>query len=154
MRAGLKKRLRENSTLQNFPTWTPVVALALRRDDGRWLMHKRPDHKHHGGLWEFPGGKVEIGENPQEALIREIHEELGIAIRAEHCEPAGFAQEASEARDAPIVILLYICRQWEGHPDALEGGEIGWFTPEEVREIAKPPLDIDLAGLLFAKMPD
>ena len=140
--------------MENYPTWTPVVALALADGKGRWLMHERPAHKHHGGLWEFPGGKVEAGETPARALVREIEEELGIAIDAARIEPAGFAQEDASERDSPIVILLYTCAAWEGVPEALEGGAVGWFTPEEVAALDKPPLDRVLAGALFSKMPD
>ena len=140
--------------MENNPTWTPVVALALQDADGRWLMHRRPEGKHHGGLWEFPGGKVETGENPPSALVREIREELGIAIDPLGFEPVGFAQEAEDARAAPIVILLYTCREWDGVPQALEGGAVGWFTPDEAGALDKPPLDIALAATLFEKMPD
>ncbi len=140
--------------MENNPTWTPVVALALHGQDGRWLMHCRPDGKHHGGLWEFPGGKVEKGENPPAALVREIAEELGIAIDPAALQPAGFAQEPPDARSAPIVILLYTCRSWQGEPQALEGGAIGWFSKSEAMALDKPPLDVELARALFAKMPD
>ena len=147
--------LREVAGLENYPTWTCVVALALyNRSEGKWLMHRRPDHKAHGGLWEFPGGKVESGETPANALIREIAEELGITIRAPDLEPAGFAQEPPALRPSPIVILLYTCERWEGTPAALEGGEVGWFDRQEVEGLDKPPLDIELAASLFAKMAD
>ena len=140
--------------MENNPTWTPVVALALQGSDGRWLMHRRPEGKHHAGLWEFPGGKVETGENPPSALVREICEELGIDIDPRALEPAGFAQEPADACPAPIVILLYTCSQWQGEAQALEGGAVGWFTADEVRLLAKPPLDVALTGTLFEKMPD
>ncbi len=131
-----------------------MVALALQGADGRWLMHRRPEGKHHGGLWEFPGGKVESGENPPSALVREIREELGIGIDSSALEPAGFAQEPENARAAPIVILLYICREWQGEPQALEGGAVGWFSHQDVGGLDKPPLDVALAASLFEKMPD
>ena len=73
----VKKSLRVVAKVENIPTWTCVVALALRDGKGRWLMHRRPADKHHGGLWEFPGGKVETGETPRNALVRETEEELG-----------------------------------------------------------------------------
>lgn len=130
-----------------------MVALALQGDDGRWLMHKRPVGKHHGGLWEFPGGKVETDEVPVIALEREIAEELGIAVSPAHLRPAGFAQEALTHKKPPIVILLYTANQWQGDIAALEGGEIGWFTPDEIISLPKPPLDVELAAQLLAKMP-
>ncbi|EDL50030.1 (deoxy)nucleoside triphosphate pyrophosphohydrolase [Erythrobacter sp. SD-21] len=132
----------------------PVIALALHDGKGRWLMHRRPDHKQHGGLWEFPGGKVEPGETPAIALIREIEEELAIAIPRAALVPAGFAEEEESARECPIVILLYTCGQWKGEAEALEGGEIGWFAPDEVAALAKPPLDRVLSSILFQKRSD
>ncbi len=151
--------------MTNGPIW--VVAGALRVAGGdagdTWLMQRRPFEKHHGGLWEFPGGKVEDAEIPVKALIRELHEELGITVRAEHCVPAGFAEErASEAGPqggqihtetgrSPIVILLYTIDVWDGQPRALEGGRIGMFTPEQIESLDKPPLDRDLARRLFEK---
>ena len=140
--------------MQNIPTITLVVALALQDAAGRWLMHRRPDHKHHGGLWEFPGGKVESHETPVNALVREISEELGIIIRPGDLTPAGFAQEEENARERPIVILLYTCARWEGEPAALEGGAVDWFTPDTIAELAKPPLDVELAAGLMQKKAD
>lgn len=132
--------------------WIAVVAGALQRADGRWLMHRRPADKHHGGLWEFPGGKVELAEMPQEALARELLEELGIACDATGMTPAGFAETARAGNEPAIVILLYTLRRWQGEPAALEGGAIGWFTPAEVADLAKPPLDRVLARQLFQNL--
>jgi 8-oxo-dGTP diphosphatase len=105
--------------------------------------------KDHGGLWEFPGGKVEDTEFPVKALIRELREELGIAVRETDCWPSAFAESGVRIEAAPIVILLYTIACWEGTPAALEGGEVRWFTAAEVRSLAKPPLDCDLAAQLF-----
>ena len=140
--------------MENIPTWRCVVAIALRAGDGRWLMHKRPPEKHHGGLWEFPGGKVEPTETPVNALVREIAEELGIAVQPENLMPCCFAQEDSQVGPRPIVILLYTCTRWDGDAAALEGGEVAWFAPEMIGELDKPPLDVELAAQLLAKMPD
>jgi len=135
--------------------WLPVVAVALRRPDGRLLMQRRPLGKHHGGLWEFPGGKVEPGETPAIALAREIEEELGLILDPAALVPAGFAQsegahEKGEGGHPPIVILLYAAQSWQGEPEAREGGEWGWFSPEEAARLPKPPLDVALlAGLAF-----
>jgi len=138
--------------LENFPTWTCVVALALADGEGRWLMHRRPPGKHHGGLWEFPGGKVEAGEKPRNALVREIREELGIALSGDTLVPAGFAEEAQAEGRAPIVIMLYRS-VWDGSAlAALEGGAIGWFTQVEIARLDKPPLDVALARGLFEKV--
>lgn len=126
-----------------------VVAGALEGADGRWLMHRRPEGKHHAGLWEFPGGKVETGEMPVDALVRELAEELGIGCQAEHCNPAGFAETGPDNAGPPIVILLYTVANWEGEPSALEGGAVEWFTPTEALALPKPPLDVKLAQALF-----
>lgn len=131
------------------PTWIAVAALALGRADGRWLMHRRPPGKHHGGLWEFPGGKVEQGETPDFALEREIREELGIALDPARLIPTGFAQSAPEVGSPGIVILLYRSSHWTGEPQALEGGEVAWFEPEAIARLAKPPLDVTLVRDFF-----
>ena len=129
--------------------WIAVVAGALQRGDGRWLMHQRPPGKHHAGLWEFPGGKVEPDEIPSQSLIRELHEELGIRCDPERIAPAGFAQTGAEQAGEQIVILLYTVSGWHGEPAALEGGAVGWFTPPEVLALEMPPLDVRLAARLF-----
>ena len=128
-----------------------MVAIALSDGAGRWLMHRRPLGKHHGGLWEFPGGKVETGEKPRDALVREIVEELDLKLDSDGLSPAGFADEPGENDQSPIVILLYRS-VWDGSDmTALEGGEVGWFLPQEVERLDKPPLDVELARQLFAK---
>lgn len=126
-----------------------VAAGALQREDGLWLMHCRPEGKHHAGLWEFPGGKVEANEMPTYSLQRELAEELGITVASDACAPAGFAESVGDDGARGIVLLLYTLRFWQGEPRALEGGAVGWFTPAEVRALPKPPLDIVLAGQLF-----
>ena len=132
-------------------TWIAVVAGALQRGDGRWLMHRRPPGKHHAGLWEFPGGKVEASEIPAKALVRELAEELGVACDPQAIAPAAFAESRGLEAGREIVILLYTVSRWSGEPQALEGEGIGWFTPDEVMELDKPPLDVELAARLFAK---
>ncbi|MDJ0977375.1 MAG: (deoxy)nucleoside triphosphate pyrophosphohydrolase [Erythrobacter sp.] len=128
-----------------------VVAGALQRADARWLMHQRPVEKHHGGLWEFPGGKVEPSEIPREALCRELAEELGILVAAEDCAPLFFAEERSDGANPAIVILLYKITRWRGEPRALEGEAIDWFGAAGVSKLAKPPLDSELAARLFGQ---
>lgn len=131
--------------------WLLVVAGALLRGDGRWLMHRRPPGKHHAGLWEFPGGKVEVSEFPVKALLRELREEIGIDGDEASCRPAAFAECPRSDSEPGIVILLYRLDCWQGEPQGLEGGSIGWFSPSEVRALAKPPLDEKLADALLGK---
>lgn len=145
---GVKEGLKLTMEVEENPTWIAVVAVALVDARGRWLMHKRPAGKHHGGLWEFPGGKVERGEIPADALVREIEEELGLTLSRDVLHPAGFAQTDREGPESPIVILLYTCRAWSGQPLALEGGEIAWCTPTEAAGLDKPPLDHTLLAQL------
>jgi len=125
-----------------------VVAAALIAPDGRICMQQRPADKAHGGLWEFPGGKVEPGEGLRAALARELAEELGVVIDPAAFVPAGFADSADP--DAPgIVILLYACRAWSGEARCLEGGAVGWFSPDSITALPMPPLDYPLCeGLL------
>jgi 8-oxo-dGTP diphosphatase len=132
--------------LQKFPTTILVVAAALIALDGRVLMHRRPLAKQHGGLWEFPGGKVEPDETPTIALARELHEELGIVI-----DPAAFDLVAGAAdAEQRVRIDLYVGRNWNGVPNCLEGGAIDWFVPAAVLDLPMPPLDLPLAKALLA----
>lgn len=127
--------------MKKIPTVVPVVALALIAANGQVLMQRRRIGAEHGGLWEFPGGKVEAGETLVSALLREIKEELGLTLKVESLEPLSFAASP----DQPHVILLYTCRSWEGDPVCLDGEEIGWFAAEALDDLAMPPLDVPLA---------
>lgn len=127
--------------MQNNPTLVWVVAAALFDGDGRVLMQQRPAGKAHGGLWEFPGGKVEPAETLESALIREIEEELAIRLDPAALAPLSFAAVEGQ----PHVVLLYTCRQWYGTLACQEGGEAGWFTADQLDGLAMPPLDRPLA---------
>lgn len=117
-----------------------VAAAWIEQDDGRVLMQQRPAHKHHGGLWEFPGGKLEDGESPAAALARELSEELGIIVEPGHPVPAGWAlSEAANGR--PLALLLMRVTAWEGVAQPLEGGAIGWFAPQAIFTLPLPPGD-------------
>ncbi|WP_394731245.1 (deoxy)nucleoside triphosphate pyrophosphohydrolase [Altererythrobacter sp. GH1-8] len=128
-----------------------MVAAALRARSGLWLMHQRPAEKHHGGLWEFPGGKVDPGETPEIALIRELDEELAIRVLAENLDFAGSARGSVNAGHPAIVIELYTCTSWRGEPDPQEGGSVGWFALDEIKDLPKPPLDEQLLERLMQK---
>ena len=123
-----------------------VVALALIDQSGRVLMQQRCADRQHGGLWEFPGGKLEAGETAVIGLIREIDEELGLVL----AEPDLNWLARAEGPCTGIVINLYTCRRWEGVPGCLDAQEIGWFTPNELDELAMPPLDRPLAEAVKA----
>jgi 8-oxo-dGTP diphosphatase len=131
--------------LEENPTWLPVVALALRDESRRLLLQRRPSHKHHGGLWEFPGGKVENGENPRFALCREIAEELGITIEPQALRPALVADEGLQNA---VVLILYSADRWEGEVTPLDDQQWGWFSPDEAAELPMPPMDADLLARL------
>jgi len=134
--------------VQNNPTTILVVAAALIAPDGRILVHQRKFGAALGGLWEFPGGKVETGENPDFALVRELAEELGVAVEAADLQ---FLAEASEPGN-PHVILLYTCRRWQGEPACLAGEGIAWVWPDALPGLAMPPLDVPLAQQLIATL--
>jgi 8-oxo-dGTP diphosphatase len=124
-----------------------VVAAALVDADGRCLMQQRPAGKAHAGLWEFPGGKVEPGEMPVDALARELHEELGIAVSPDAFAPIGFATDAV-ADGRALVMLLYRCVRWDGEPRALEAAALRWDMPEGLATLPMPPVDVPLLAWL------
>jgi 8-oxo-dGTP diphosphatase len=127
-----------------------VAAVALIDADGRVLVQQRPEGKPAAGLWEFPGGKIEPGETPEQALIRELKEELGIDTDAACLAPATFASEPSDHSDRHLVLLLYVCRKWRGVPRPLEGGALRWVRVAELYGLAMPKPDRPLIGLLDA----
>jgi len=141
-------------TLQRFSTPLLVVAAALIAGDGRVLMQRRRLDAAHGGLWEFPGGKVEAGESLESAAVRELEEELGIAVDRDALEPVGFAGGAADPPEAGtgVVILLYSCRRWSGDAECREGEEIAWYPPGALCNLAMPPLDYPLARALLARL--
>lgn len=127
--------------MEKESTVTLVVAAAMFDGRERLLLQQRPARKRHGGMWEFPGGKVELDENPCISLVREVEEELGVRFDAELLTPAGFAEEAPAEGHPAIVMLLYIARAWQGEIRALESQQWGWFTPEEAATLDLPPMD-------------
>ena len=116
-----------------------VVSLALINDADEILLSKRPKNKHLAGFWEFPGGKVETGEVPEIALIREIKEELDININNKCIAPLSFSEFNYE--EFQLLLLLYICRRWEGEPKPMEKNEIMWVKPNMLRKYKMPPAD-------------
>jgi len=125
-----------------------VVAAALIDVDGRVLVAERPPGGSLAGLWEFPGGKIEPGETPEAALVRELAEELGIDTAASCLAPAGFASHAYA--DFQLLLLLYACRKWRGVPRGVEGQRLQWRRVPELFTLDMPPADRPLLGLLAA----
>ena len=127
-----------------------VVAAALIDADGRVLVQQRPPGKPMAGLWEFPGGKIDVGETPEAALRRELAEELGIAIDESCLAPAAFASEPMA--DRHLLLLLYVLRKWPGSPEARHASAIKWLRPVELHRLDMPPADRPLIGLLEARV--
>jgi len=128
-----------------------VVAAALVDADGRVLLAQRPKGKQFEDLWEFPGGKVDAGEQPEEALIRELREELGIEVKAACLAPLTFASHSYDAFH--LLMPLYICRRWDGFVQPLDGQTLKWVRPKDMRAYPMPPADepliphlVDLLG--------
>jgi 8-oxo-dGTP diphosphatase len=124
-----------------------VAACALIDTDGRVLLAERPAGKPMAGLWEFPGGKIEAGERPEETLIREMKEELGIVVREPCLAPLAFASHAYP--DFHLLMPLFVCRRWEGTVAALEGQRLAWVRPNRLREYKMPPADEPLIAHLM-----
>ena len=125
-----------------------VVAVALIDDRGRILLQQRRADRQHGGLWEFPGGKIEPRETAIAGLIREIAEELGIAVQQRDLAWLARAEDAA----AGIVIGLYTCRRWTGTLQCLDAAAIGWFAPADMLALPMPPLDRPLAEALMVML--
>jgi 8-oxo-dGTP diphosphatase len=127
-----------------------VAACALIDVDGRVLLAQRPAGKPMAGLWEFPGGKVESGERPEESLIRELKEELGIVVREACLAPLTFASHTYP--EFHLLMPLFVCRRWDGMVAAREGQRLAWVRPNRLREYPMPPADepliAHLTGLL------
>ena len=123
-----------------------VSAAALIDIDGRVLLAQRPEGKPMAGLWEFPGGKIEPGETPEAALIRELHEELGIETWASCLAPLTFASHSYS--DFHLLMPLFACRKWEGIPRAQEGQTLKWVRAGELRDYPMPPADVPLIPIL------
>jgi 8-oxo-dGTP diphosphatase len=123
-----------------------VAAVALVDADGRVLLAQRPAGKPLAGLWEFPGGKVNPGETPETALIRELAEELGIDVAASCLAPFTFASYSYP--DFHLLMPLYICRKWSGIPTAREGQRLAWVRPARLGDYPMPPADPPLVAML------
>ncbi len=133
--------------MEKIPTMI-VVAAALVDGDGRVLLQQRAPGRSMAGLWEFPGGKLEPGELPEAALVRELREELGIETETACLAPAAFA--SAPVGERHMLLLLYICRKWSGEPKPLDASALKWLRPNQMFGLAMPPADSPLIGLLDA----
>ena len=124
-----------------------VVACALVDADGRVLIAQRPEGKPMAGLWEFPGGKVEPGETPEETVVRELREELGIETKPACLAPLTFASHAYD--DFHLLMPLFVCRRYWGIPEAREGQAIRWVRAKQLRDYPMPPADEPLIPFLL-----
>jgi 8-oxo-dGTP diphosphatase len=125
-----------------------VAACALIDTDGRVLLAERPAGRQMAGLWEFPGGKVEAGERPEETLIRELKEELGISVEEACLAPLTFASHGYP--EFHLLMPLFVCRRWPGIVTAQEGQKLAWVRPNRLRDYAMPPADLPLIPHLEA----
>jgi 8-oxo-dGTP diphosphatase len=123
-----------------------VVACALVDADRRVLIAQRPEGKSLAGLWEFPGGKVEAGESPEAALLRELEEELGVSTKSACLAPLTFASHPYEGFH--LLMPLYVCRKWQGTPIAREHSALKWVRPQKLRDYPMPPADEPLIAAL------
>lgn len=145
-KGGSVKQLLPAKQMAETKATMTVVAAALADGGGRVLLQRRPAGRAMAGLWEFPGGKVEEGERPEAALVRELAEELGVAVEEAALSPAAFA--TAQNGDRPMLLLLYLCREWSGEPRALHADALLWAAPAEMAALAMPPADVPLVEAL------
>lgn len=123
-----------------------VPAIALVDTDNRILLALRPQGKDFAGYWEFPGGKIETGETPEAALVRELDEELGVDTKDSCLAPLGFVSHPYDTHH--MVLLLYVCRKWSGRPQPKEGGQLKWVAPARLRDFEMPPANKELISVI------
>ncbi|WP_417621930.1 (deoxy)nucleoside triphosphate pyrophosphohydrolase [Parasphingorhabdus sp.] len=136
--------------MEKNPTYLFVVAAALIDQGGRILVQKRPKGKPMADLWEFPGGKVEVDETPEAALVRELNEELQIGVKEQDVEPLAFASEPIEGQH--LVLLLYMCRKWTGHPESADSLDLRWLPLAAIQDLPMPPADGPLVQRLSDRL--
>jgi 8-oxo-dGTP diphosphatase len=125
-----------------------VAACALVDTDGRVLIAERPAGRSMAGMWEFPGGKIEPGERPEDTLIRELHEELGISVKEACLAPLTFASHTYS--EFHLLMPLYVCRRWDGIVSGREGQRLAWVKPNRLKDYEMPPADVPLISHLIS----
>jgi 8-oxo-dGTP diphosphatase len=125
-----------------------VAACALVDADGRVLIAERPAGRSMAGMWEFPGGKIEPGERPEDTLIRELHEELGISVKEACLAPLTFASHTYS--EFHLLMPLYVCRRWDGIVSGREGQRLAWVKPNRLKDYDMPPADVPLVSHLIS----
>ncbi|MES2729405.1 MAG: 8-oxo-dGTP diphosphatase MutT [Pseudomonadota bacterium] len=130
-----------------------VVAVAFVNGEGEVLLAQRPPGKFMAGMWEFPGGKIEAGETPEQALIRECHEELGVEITAQALKPFTFISHAYPEKDFHLLMPLYLCHEWGGEMQGIEGQSLAWVQPEDMINYLVTPADLPLVEALCDGIP-
>jgi 8-oxo-dGTP diphosphatase len=125
-----------------------VAACALVDTDGRVLIAQRPAGRSMAGMWEFPGGKIEPGERPEDTLIRELHEELGISVKEACLAPLTFASHTYT--EFHLLMPLYVCRRWDGIVSGREGQRLAWVKPNRLKDYDMPPADVPLVSHLIS----
>ena len=143
---SVNKNLQSDEKMEKNPTMLFVVAAALTNEVGEILLQKRPEGRQMGGLWEFPGGKIEEDESPESALVRELKEELGVDVDPSNLIPLTFASARNGDRN--MVLLLFRCTQWIGEPVALDSPELKWRLPADMDSLSMPPADVPLVEFL------
>ncbi len=128
-----------------------VSAGVLMREDGRLLVAQRPQGKAMAGLWELPGGKIEAGETPEAALVRELREELGVQIDAAHLKPLTFASHGYESFH--LVMPVFLATEWQGTPEPQEGQSLDWVQPDQLKSLPAPEADIPLFDFIERQFP-
>jgi len=136
--------------MEKIPTYLFVSAAALVDENGRILVQKRPEGKPMAGLWEFPGGKVETGETPESALVRELNEELGIVVEEPDLNPVAFASEA--VNDQHLILLLYVCNEWSGCIESADLLDLQWLPVDALHGLPMPPADGPLVHALSHRL--
>lgn len=147
---GINKILTSQKKVENNPTYLFVVAAALVDQDKNILVQQRPEGKPMAGLWEFPGGKVEAGETPEDALVRELEEELGLVVETDALSPVAFASEPLGTKH--LLLLLYTCHEWTGQAINLEATAMQWLPVQELRHLDMPPADRPLVEQLLVAL--